>query len=140
MSAHFHDKDVELMLRHYGQQLLYARFMARSALAAGGYDVSEEEAALRAERRKELVEQISAEIVENLIPSDSQNPIVLEIMEDLEQEFKEKFELVYPPGEAGMHVYKESEVGFVPVPIRDRNQILRRLWEITQEKVDATMF
>ncbi len=130
---------VRNMLRTYGRQLTRARRLARfrHSLALAG---AEDEVAVSKEaKRRSLVERISREIVENLLVSGTENPVVLEIKEQLDAEFNQKFAFQYPPSELDMRIFMETEDGPGEVSAGEKNRILSRLWEITLEKVDGTM-
>ena len=130
---------VRNMLRTYGRQLTRARRLARfrHALALAG---AEDEVAIsKAAKRRSMVERIAREIVENLLVSGSENPVVLEIKKRLDTEFKQKFEFQYPPSELDMRIFRETEQGPGEVSAGEKNRILARLWEITLDKVDDTM-
>ncbi|MDY7002038.1 MAG: DVU0524 family FlgM-associated protein [Thermodesulfobacteriota bacterium] len=130
---------VRNMLRTYGRQLTRARRLARfrRSLALAG---AEDEVAFSKEaKRRSLVERVAREIVENLLVSGAENPVVLEIKERLDAEFKQKFEFQYPPSELDMRIFRETEHGPGEVSTGEKNRILTRLWEITLEKVNDTM-
>ena len=130
---------VRNMLRTYGRQLTKARRLARfrHALALAG---AEDEVIIsKAAKRRSMVERVAREVVENLLVSGSENPVVMEIKERLDAEFKQKFEFQYPPSELDMRIFKETGDGPGEVSVGEKNRILARLWEITLEKVDDTM-
>jgi len=92
-------------------------------------------------KRKFMVQQVATEVIENLLPSKSNHPIVKEIMQELEKEFQEKFTFKVEP-DSGDHrlqlnVYQKDSLLKLP-PARAK-QVLQRLWEITINKIDQTM-
>jgi hypothetical protein len=127
------------MISTYGRQLVSARRLARfkRALAAAGLE--DEVSLSRQARRRHLVERIAREIVENLLVTESDNPVVQEVRRRIEAEFGEKFELTYPPAEPDMKIFKITEQGPVEVEGEEKNTILSRLWRVTLEVVDDTM-
>lgn len=90
-------------------------------------------------KRRQLVEKISREIVDNLIGSESTNPIVHEIRQQLGQEFGQDFVFRYPSDGTGLQVLKKTESGVQAVSDQDKDVFMRRLWEVTVARVDETM-
>lgn len=130
---------VRKMIRTYGKQLVSARRLARfrRALALAGM---RDEVSLSAQaRRRHLVERVAREIVENLLVTESDNPVVREIQQRMESEFGEKFELTYPPAEPDMQIFRITDQGPVQVTGNDKHALLTRLWNVTLEVVDDTM-
>nr|WP_209280105.1 DVU0524 family FlgM-associated protein [Desulfobaculum xiamenense] len=127
------------MLRTYGRQLNCARRLARFKRTLAAAEAEDEVEISRLARRRVLVEQVAREIVENLMASGSTNQTVQEIRSALESEFGDTLELTYPPAEADMRIYRQTNEGPIEVSIEERNAIIKRLWEITLEKVDDTM-
>lgn len=125
-------------LLQYDRQLVTARRLARvrRLMNKGEEDPSPEEMEAR---RRELVERVSREVIENLIIVGSDSPVVKEVREDLERWFGGPLLLEYPPSEARLHIYKV--VGEQPreVASEESEAILARLWEITLDKVNSTM-
>ena len=128
------------MLRTYGRQITTARRLARyrrSLQAAGAQDQVE---ISREAKRRELVQKVAAEIVESLIVTGSENPVVEDIKKELEAAFKMKFYFAYPPEDQDLQIFKVlSEKNAVEVTGSERVTILERLWHIALEKVDETM-
>jgi hypothetical protein len=128
------------MLRTYGRQATTARRLARyrrSLQAAGAQDQVE---ISREARRRELVHKVAAEIVESLIVTGSENPVVEDIKKELELAFRTKFTFVYPPEEQDLQIFKilgANEAVEVTGP--ERVRVLEKLWHVALEKVDETM-
>ena len=128
------------MLRTYGRQITTARRLARyrrSLKAAGAQDQVE---ISREAKRRELVQKVAAEIVESLIVTGSENPVVVDIKKELETAFKTKFYFAYPPEDQDLQIFKViGEKNAVEVTGPERVSILERLWRIALKKVDETM-
>lgn len=128
------------MLRTYGRQITTSRRLARyrrSLRAAGAED---EVQISREAKRRELVHKVAAEIVESLIVTGSENPIVVDIKKDLEDSFRTKFHFAYPPEDQDLQIFKvlgKDEAVEVTGP--ERVRVLEKLWHIALEKVDETM-
>lgn len=127
------------MLKNYGRQLTSARRLARFKKTLDPEGRGEETAAARLAKRRLLVEQVSREIVENLVVSGSENEVVVDILEQVETEFGEKFEFAYPPAEIDLQVFRMGAMGPEEVTGPAKQTIFNRLWEITLDKVNQTM-
>jgi hypothetical protein len=126
------------MLLQYGRQLTIARRLARHRQImglAGGRGAGDPPEV----RRNAMVERISAEIVDNLFLTGSDNPVVHEIRERLNNALGERFSFRYPPGELTIQVFRERPTGPEEVSPEEKNVIMERIWTITRETVDATM-
>jgi predicted DNA-binding WGR domain protein len=126
------------MLRTYGRQLTTARRLARYLQSQRPAGEEEAQALARAARRKMLVEQVSREIVENLLVTGSENETVREIRQELEAACG-PIELTYPPAELGLRVFRPGEEGPVEIVAQEKQEILATLWAITLAKVDRSM-
>lgn len=134
-----HSYDARRMLKTYGRQLTSARRLARfkQSLAAAG---AEEEVTIsRLAKRRMLVEQVSREIVENLIVSGSENEVVQAILQQLDGEFGETFRFQYPPAEVDLQIFRLVGDAQMEVTVPEKQNVFNRLWEITLEKVNDTM-
>ena len=134
-------RQVKTMLGAYGRQLTFARRLARFRRAYSG----EEEDAVaisRQARRRDLVERISREIVENLLSAPDHNPVLREIMDELENDFGQQLTFAYPLPDLDLNmrlqIFKGSTLD-KEVSEQERQAILNRLWQITLSKVDETM-
>lgn len=87
-------------------------------------------------KRNQLVENISKEIMDNLLTSKTTNPVVSEIKQELNQEYNTSFLFEFLPKENRTIIRKENggQVGE-----EERSEIMDRLWKITKDKVDKTM-
>ncbi len=90
-------------------------------------------------KRRELVERIAHEVIENLIVNAEHSPVVAAILEQLEREFGHRYLFEYPVDGSDVQILRETEHGPLYVKGSERNKIMRRLWEITLSKVDETM-
>jgi len=129
---------VRRMLRTYGKQIGIARRLARHRLATLG-PPPEEDAAVRAARRRAFVEQVAREIVENLLVTGSDNAVVGEIRRRLREDLGLDVEIVYPPDELETKVFVSSEGVMREAQGEEKAAIMSRLWGIALETVDATM-
>jgi hypothetical protein len=102
-------------------------------------EVDEETATLRQAKRRLLVEQVSREIVENLVVTGSENPTVQSILSSLNREFGEQFQFQYPPAAIDLQVFRMTDQGAREVTGAEKQAVFKRLWEITLDKVSDTM-
>lgn len=127
------------MLLHYDRQLVTARRLARYRQAlrvAGG----EDEPSIPADvKRRLMVERVAREIFENLIFAGSDNPIVQEVRQQLDQELGKRFTFTYPPTSLDVQIFRNLPEGKVEVAPAEKGAILDKLWAITLAKVDDTM-
>lgn len=127
------------MLHTYGKQLTSAKRLARFRRAlqlANGEDRAD---ISREARRHELVQRIAKEIIENVIVSGSQSPVVEEILDQLEMEAGGRLMLDYPLDGGDVRLLMETGNGPRELTGDQRNRWLQRMWEITLAKVDDTM-
>lgn len=129
---------VRTMLRQYDKQLIAGRRINRYMGMSKAHD-GDESATSPSVKRQAMIERVSREIVENLIFVGSPNPIVQEIKEELEKDTGQKLSFTFPVGMMDMQIMKETPDGQVPVAGNELGTILDRLWEITLDKVSATM-
>ncbi|WP_432737742.1 DVU0524 family FlgM-associated protein [Maridesulfovibrio sp. FT414] len=131
--------EVRNMLRTYGKQLTSAKRLARFRRALNRSESMDTVTISREARRRELVEKISREIIENLIVSGNENPVVSDILEQLELDFGARYLFEYPLDGSDVQILKATPEGVVDLPREDKAQVMNRLWEITLDKVDRTM-
>lgn len=129
--------NVRTMLRTYGKQLTSAKRLARFRQALGMSKPMDDIA--KQAKRRELVERISREVIENLVVNSTHSPVVAAILEELEAEFGQEIIFDYPVDGTDVQVLRETQQGPQEVQGPERNKIMRRLWEITLSKVDQTM-
>lgn len=130
---------VRTMLATYGRQLTSAKRLARFRRALKLSQAQDAVSISRQARRRQLVERIAKEIVENLIVNGTCNPIVTDILAQLAQDFGERFVFEYPLDGEDLRLLRETKDGAEEIAGEPREHILRRLWEITLAKVDETM-
>ncbi len=126
------------MLLQYGRQLTTARRLARHRhamrLASGDDGGPSPE-----QKRSLMVDRITSEIVENLLLTGSDNPIVQEVKDRLNLELGEEITFRYPPGELDMRIFRQGEGGPEEVSPEEKSRIMGKLWVIAQETVDSGM-
>lgn len=127
------------MLLQYDRQLVTARRLDRYRRAMRRASGEEENAVPPAVKRRFMVERVAREIMENLLLAGSDNPVVREIRQRLEQEQGEAFTFTYPPTQPDIQVFRTGPEGAVEVTAAEKAQILDRLWRIALETVDETM-
>ena len=126
------------MLLQYGRQLVAARRLARYDQLLGKSKQMEDEA-VRVHRRV-MVERVAREIMENLIFSGSENPVVREVRETLDQEMGARYVFRYPPAGLDLQIFRLNEEGEEREVSADEKQaVMSRLWDVTLRTVDATM-
>ncbi|BCS86819.1 DVU0524 family FlgM-associated protein [Pseudodesulfovibrio sediminis] len=129
--------NVRNMLRTYGKQLTSAKRLARFRQAMGD-SVPMDDVAKQAKRR-ELVQRIAHEVIENLIVNSDPSPVVKAVLAQLEGEFNQRYVFEYPLDGGDVQILKDTHQGPVEIHDAERNKVMRRLWEITLSKVDDTM-
>ena len=129
--------NVRTMLRTYGKQLTSAKRLARFKQAMGMTPPMDDVA--KQAKRRELVERIAHEVIENLIVNSTHTPVVAAILAQLEQEFGSQHIFEYPVDGTDVQILRETQQGPQELVGSERNKVMRRLWEITLAKVDDTM-
>ena len=124
------------MLLQYDRQLVTARRLAR--LKA---ELRERmPAAVPTEtKRRDMVEHVARELLDNLLFTGSDNPVVREVRQELNRTLHGEYSFRYPPGEVDVRIFREEPDGSRELTSEERKHILAALWEITLAKVDATM-
>lgn len=126
------------MLLQYGRQLTTARRLDRHRqamrLAAGFQPESSPE-----EKRVLMVRRVTGEVVENLLLTGSDNPVVLEVKHRLNQALGEEITFRYPPGELDMLLFRTGAHGEEEVTDEEKTKIMHLLWSIAEEAVNETM-
>lgn len=132
--------DVRNMLRTYGRQATTARRLVRYRRMLRAAGAEDEVTISREAKRRELVQRVTAEIVENLIVAGSENPVVADIKAQLDEEYGADLIFAYPPEEQDLQIFVLDEQGqAVELVGEQKADLLRRLWEVALEKVDETM-
>ena len=124
------------MLLQYDRQLVTARRLARlKAELRDQMPVS-----ISAEtKRRAMVERVARELLDNLLFTGSDNPVVREVRQELNRTLHGEYSFRYPPGEVDVRIFREEPEGSRELTSEERKNILAALWEITLSKVDATM-
>lgn len=134
-----HPVNVRLMLRTYGKQLTSAKRLARFKRALALSGAQDMVSISREARRRELVERIAQEVIENLLVNGLENPVVNRVLEALEQDLGERVLFDYPLDGGEVQILRQTAEGPTEVVPEEKMRILRRLWEITISNVDDTM-
>jgi hypothetical protein len=127
------------MLQKYGRQLVNARRLARFKRSLRASGVEDEVTISREAKRRELIEKVAREIIENLIIAGSDNPIVHDITARLAADVGEDLQFTYPPSEDDLQIFRKSDQGPIEITSQEKIRILNRLWQITLDKVNDTM-
>jgi len=92
-------------------------------------------------KRRLLVEKVAGEIVDNLIGSDTANPVVREIREQLTKEFGNGKDLFfrYPSDGSGLQILKKTDQGVSELTNGEKDALMRRLWEVALTRGNETM-
>lgn len=126
------------MLLRYSRQLVAARRLARYDKMLGRSPRYGAEAAEA--KRSAMVERVAREIMENLIFSGSDNPVVQEVQARLAEEAGEDYIFRYPPAEQDFQVFRtDSDGEEVELSQGEKQVVMGRLWDVTLRTVDATM-
>jgi hypothetical protein len=134
-----HPVNVRLMLRTYGKQLTSAKRLARFKRALELSGAQDMVSISREAKRRELVERIAQEVIENLLVNGQENQVVSGVLEDLERDLGEHVLFDYPLDGGEVLILRQTEEGPREVAPEEKMRILRRLWEITLDRVDGTM-
>lgn len=129
---------VRNMLLQYDRQLVTGRRLTRYRRLMGG-GAEGEETIPREVKRRQLVERVAREIVENLLMSSSESEIVKAVRARLEQEMGYALLFDYPIMAQDLEIFKVTEHGPEEVTAQEKLLILNKLWKITLDKVDETM-
>jgi len=130
---------VRNMLLQYDKQLTTARRIARYRQAlqmARGEDTT---VVPRDVKRTAMVERVAREVMENLLVSGSDNPVVQEIKSQLEQELGEKLLFKYPPTDLDLQIFREGQNGPEEISPAEKAVVMEKLWTIALDKVNDTM-
>ena len=126
------------MLLRYSRQLVAARRLARyDQLLGRGPRYGSEAAEVK---RSAMVERIAREIMENLIFSGSDNPVVQEVQSRLAEESGEQYIFRYPPAEQDFQIFRTAPDGEeIELSQEEKQMVMGQLWDVTLRTVDATM-
>lgn len=130
---------VKNVLRTYDQHLdagrRIARFKKYMNRAGEGDFVSISQEA----KRRQMVEKVTREIVDNLIGSESTNPVVIEIKQQLSQELGGDVIFRYPPNGDGLQILRNTPDGVAELTNGEKNAFMQHLWDVALNKVNETM-
>lgn len=90
-------------------------------------------------KRRQLVEKVAGEIVDNLIGSDTTNPVVREIKSQMAKEFGKEVLFRYPSDGSGLQILKQTDQGVTELTNGEKDAFMRRLWEVALTRVNETM-
>jgi hypothetical protein len=124
------------MLLQYGRQFISSRRLARYCRLR---EAGQGEGRPPDEQRRLMVERITREVVDNLLFTGSENPVVQEVRERMDETLGEKFIFHYPPGEMDFRVLQRTPQGDLEVSSGEKRRIMGKLMDITRETVSATM-
>jgi hypothetical protein len=128
----------------YGRQLQYGRNLIKAQrLARYRRALDEARPGLfmppPPQRRKIMVEWVARELFENLLFTGSKTPVLAAVHEELEKHCGLPVSFRYPPGAAGVSVFKRTQDGLIEVRDQEKTDILFKVWWIIMKKVDETM-
>ncbi len=128
---------IQNILRNYQRQSSTTKQLAQLRKAIQNQSPETDKTRISSQaKREQLVENISREIMDNLISSKTQNPVVAEIKQELEQEFNSSFLFQFMPKENRTIVRNSNGQ---EVSEEERQQIMEKLWQLTRKKVNETM-
>ncbi len=130
---------VKSVVRTYDQHQDTGRRIARFKLYMDRAGQGDSVSISKEAKRRQLVEKISREIVDNLIGSDSTNPVVGDIKKELRKEFGTDMMFRYPADGNGLQILKKTDQGVTELTNGEKDAVMRRLWEIALTRVDQTM-
>jgi len=128
---------IQNILRNYERQSSTTKQLAQLRKAMNQKMPESDKVKLSSQgKREQLVENISKEIMDNLITSKTDNPVVAEIKQELEQEFNTSFLFEFMPKENRTIVRNSNREQLSEM---ERIQVMDKLWELTKRKVNETM-
>lgn len=130
---------VKNVVRTYDQHQDTGRRIARFKMYMDRAGQGDSVSISREAKRRQMVEKVAREIVDNLIGSDSSNPVVGDIKKQLIQEFGNDLVFRYPADGNGLQILKKTEQGVAVLTNGEKDAVLRRLWEVALTRVDETM-
>ena len=90
-------------------------------------------------KRRQLVEKVAGEIVDNLIGSDTPKPVVREIKSQMAKEIRKEVLFRNPSQGSGLQILKQTDQGVTELTNGEKDAFMRRLWEIALTRVNETM-
>lgn len=130
---------VRTILQTYGKQLVHTRrlnkLMHGMRLAQGEVSSPLD----REIKRQQMIERVAREILDNLLVTGAENPIVDEIRTELEHTLGAEFIFEHPFMEQNLQIFRNTSSGPVRLENAEANRVLSKLWDITLSKIDRTM-
>ena len=131
---------VRNVLQTYDRQMGSARRLLRLSKALSDAGITDSVSISPEARRRQLVERVAREIVDNLLVSGSTNPVVQDIRSTLEAQVGYPLFFSCSPAEGEVVILRQGAAGKAEqVTPEERELILERLWAIALDKVDETM-
>ncbi len=130
---------VKNLLRTYDKQLISAQRLARYRQSFTPSEVQDQVSISREAKRRQMVERVAGEIVDNLVVAGSQSQVVKEIRQKLEAELEARLLFRYAPDKGRVEIHSQTRQGSEMVSDEESRGIMERLWQITLTKVDRTM-
>jgi hypothetical protein len=130
---------VRTMLQTYGKQLMHTRRLnklMRGMRLAQGEAISPLD---REIKRQQMIERVAREILDNLLVTGAENPIVDEIRVELQLALGAEFIFEHPFMEQDLQIFRSTSSGPVRLESGEANRVLSKLWDITLAKIDRTM-
>ncbi len=130
---------VKNVMRTYDQQQETGRRIARFKKYMDCAGMGDSVSISREAKRRQLVEKVAREIVDNLIGSESSNPVVQDIKRQLAREFGNDLVFRYPSDGNGLQILKRTDIGVAELTNGQKDAFMQRLWEVAVTRVDETM-
>ena len=130
---------VKNVMRTYDQQQETGRRIARFKKYMDRAGMGDSVSISREAKRRQLVEKVAREIVDNLIGSESSNPVVQDIKKQLAREFGNDLVFRYPSDGNGLQILKRTDIGVAELTNGQKDAFMQRLWEVAVTRVDETM-
>jgi len=130
---------VKTVVRTYDQHQDTGRRIARFKKYMDRAGQGDSVSISREAKRRQLVEKVAGEIVDNLIGSDSSNPVVNDIKQQLTKEFGQDLVFRYPSDGGGLQILKKTDQGVAELTNGEKDAFMRRLWEVSLSRVNETM-
>lgn len=130
---------VRNVLRTYDQHLDTGRRIARFKKYMNRAGEEDSVSISQEAKRRQMVEKVAREIVDNLIGSDSANPVVTEIRGQLAQELGGEVVFRYPANGDGLQILRNTPKGVTELTNGEKDAFMQRLWEVALNKVNETM-
>jgi hypothetical protein len=130
---------VKNILQTYDRQLGTANRIARLNKVLSQAGVTDSVSISPEAKRRQLVERVAREIVDNLLVSGSTNPVVQDIHKDLEDQVGSRLLFSFSPEQGELVIHRQTASGSEQVPPDEREQIMGLLRAIALDKVDQTM-